>query len=582
MAGHSDRRLRAGLLVILFVLTLFAGRLFQIQGLDASALAAQAQSKRTVEHVLPAHRGDITDVHGQVLATTIERKNVTVDQTIVGEYERRAGDQSVPVGVAGAAEDLARELDLPVEDVRAAITGTKRFAYVAKDISPEVWRRVADLRVPGVYEEAAPRRVYPSAEIGASVVGFVGKDGVALAGIEKSHNKALSGTAGSQVYERSRDGRQIPNALTDVKQPVAGSSIRLTIDRDIQWKAQSLLTEQVAKTNAERGYIVVQNSKSGDLLALASAPTFDANRPNKAEESDLTNRALLDIFEPGSTSKIITASAAVEEGAVTPATKMLVDDEIRRGGRVFHDSHSHDAEKLTFAGVLAKSSNVGSIMAGEKVTPERMYGYMGAFGLGKRVNVGLPEEPGILADAKDWNASQRYTVLFGQGLAVNAVQATTVFSTIANGGVRPAPRLLDATVEPDGTMHKTTRTAGTRVVSAKTAAQVSLMLENVVGEDGTGQNAEVPGYRVAGKTGTSQAPDERCGCYRGYTASFIGYAPADEPAITVAVILQRPKNGYYGGTVAAPVFQQVMTYGLARLGVAPTGKKAEKLPLEYR
>ena len=326
-------------------------------------------------------------------------------------------------------------------------------------------------------------------------------------------------------------------------------------------------------TGSESGYVVIQDVSTGDVLALATSPTFDSNDPGAAPAADRGNRALLDVFEPGSTSKVITAAAAIEEGAVRPGTRIHVPDSIRRGGRVFHDSHDHPAYTITFARALAESSNVGMIRAGELVPARTMYGYLTAFGLGNRTGIGLPESRGLLPPADQWNASQRYTVLFGQGLAVTALQATGVFATIANGGVRMTPRIVEGVTAPgSGAFTEFPVSEGRRVISERTATQMARMLEAAVAE-GTAYRADIPGYRVAGKTGTAQAPDSSCGCYRGYTASFIGFAPAQDPELAVSVVLQRPSRGsYYGGAIAAPVFKEVMRYALTHRGVAPSGR----------
>lgn len=561
------------------MLSLFVGRLFQIQGLDAQTLAAQAVAERTVTATLPAHRGDIVDRNGSVLATTVERRNITVDQTLVPLYSKKIDGHRVTVGVQGAAADLAVILGERVADLRQVLTGTARFRYVAKDVTPETWRRVALLAVPGIFSEEASRRTYPGDSVAASTLGFLGKDGTPLGGLELTEDSVLAGKAGSIAYERSMDGLQIPTGVQSEVAPVAGRTLRLTLDRDIQWKAQTLLQEQVAKTKAEAGYAVVTDVRTGDVLAIASTPTFDANRPNKAPAEALRNGAITDVFEPGSTSKVITAAAVMEEGVARPSTPFDVDWYIRRADRTFHDSHAHATEPLTLAGIIAKSSNVGTIMAGEKVAPATMYSYLRAFGLGSKTGLGPGESAGILAAPEDWSGSQRYTVLFGQGLALTAVQATSVFATIANDGVRRTPRLIDATVGPDGDVQETPAAGSTRVVSQKTARQLSRILEAVVGDEGTAEEAKIPGYRIAGKTGTAQAPDSSCGCYRGYTASFIGFAPADDPRLAVSVILQRPTEGHYGGLVAAPVFQKIMAYALAHEQIPPTGTKPPKLDL---
>lgn len=572
--------MRVGLLTMLFVISIFVGRLFQIQGLDAQALSAQAVAERTVTVALPANRGDIVDRHGAVLATTLERRNITVDQRLVPLYTKVVDGKRVTVGAPAAAADIAVLLGERPALIEKKISGTLPYKVVAKGVTPETWRRVALLGVPGIFSEQASRRAYPADDVAAATIGFMGKDGQALGGVELWQNDVLSGKAGSVAYERSMDGLRIPTGVQTEVAPTAGQTVRLTLDRDIQWKAQSLLADAVAATKAEAGYAVVQDIRTGEVLAMANAPTFDANSPSSADQSDLLNRTITDVFEPGSTSKVVTAAAALEEGVATPRTRLVVDGRIHRGGKNFNDSHVHPPERLTFAGVIAQSSNVGTIMVGEKLPANTLYRYMRAFGLGQKTGLGPGESAGIVAPAETWSDSQRYTVLFGQGLAVTAVQATSVFATIANNGVRVAPRVIEGTVAPDGTVTRQPRGAKTRVVSAKTAKTLSRMLENVVGEKGTAEAARIPGYRVAGKTGTAQAPAKNGG-YSGYTASFIGYAPADKPRLVVSVILQRPTKGHYGGLVAAPVFQKIMTYALAHEQIPPSGVKAPELALTY-
>jgi cell division protein FtsI (penicillin-binding protein 3) len=581
--ANPDRRLRVALVAALAVFTVFGGRLFQLQGLDASALAAKALRSRSTTQALPAHRGDILDASGAVLATTVERRNITVDQTLVPAYNSK--QTSLPSsrrGVAGAAQVLAPVLGLSVPVLVGELTGTRRFNYVIKDVDPSAWRAVSALDVPGLYSEPASRRTYPAGQVAASVIGFLGSDGTPLSGIERTDNSLLRGTAGAVTYEKGKNGQPIATGMSTGTAPVPGRDIQLTIDRDLQWKTQQALAAAVTTTGAKAGTAVILDTRTFDVLALADAPTFNANSPGEAPAADRENRALTDVFEPGSTSKVITAAAALEEGKAKPSTRLTVPGVIHRGGKDFHDAEKHGTEHLTLAGMLAKSSNIGAIKIGERLSPTTMYDYLTKFGLGSPTGVGLPESRGILAAAQDWNNSQRYTVLFGQGLSVTALQSADVFATIANDGVRLTPRLVKAVGGPDGQLQQQPEGTQTRVVSAKTARQLRLMLESVVGHEGTAYKASIPGYRVAGKTGTADYYDEKLGRYSGYTASFVGMAPADKPRLVVAVFLQQPVRGYYGGSVAAPVFQQVMTYALTHEGVPPSGTKAPKVPLSWR
>jgi cell division protein FtsI (penicillin-binding protein 3) len=565
------------------VLTLFGGRLIQLQGLDGPAVASVALAKRTTTVVLPAHRGDIMDADGAILATTVDRPNLLVDQHLVRLYKKLAGGRTVVAGIPGAAQDLAPVLSLPLDVVTRRLTGLSRGAVLAQGVTPEVARDVLRLPIPGIALQPASRRIYPGGTTAANVLGFVSAtEGTALDGMELARDAELSGRPGSLRYEHAADAARtrIPTGVTEEVEPQPGRTIQLTIDRDLQWRAQQLLEAQVKATGADSGDVVIMEPKTGKVLTLATAPTFDPNAYGSARDADRGDRPLLDVFEPGSTAKVITMAAALEERAATPATQLIVPPVLRVGGATFHDAETHGTEKLTVAGVLAQSSNIGTILTGQKVPAATLYDYLHRFGLGSRTGAGLSESPGLLVPYQKWTDSQRYTVMFGQGMSMTALQAASVFSTIANDGVRLQPQLVGGAWDADGVFHPESAPGGVRVVSTDTARQLRLMMENVVGENGTAAKAEVPGYRVAGKTGTAQAVVG--GVYNGYTASFIGMAPADDPALVIAVILQRPARGHFGGEVAAPVFQQLMTYALAERKIPPTLTKAPEIPLQWR
>ena len=579
--GHPDRRLRIALLVVLFVMSMFVGRLVQVQGLDASALAAEALGNRLLEVRVPAVRGDITDASGVVLAGTVERVDVTVDQRVVGEYREDVGGSLRQVGVGGAARDLAPLLGMTVAEVRERLTGDDPFAYVKKDVTPQVWRRVDELGIPGIRSETSADRVYPAGPVAGNLLGFLGSDGAALAGIEMTRDEVLSGTDGMRRYEQARRGQRIPTDTASEVEPVPGSDVRMTLDRDLQWYAQEVIGAQVAETGAEWGSVVVLEVGTGRILALAEAPSVDPNDPGAVPAEDRGTRALRDVIEPGSTAKVITAAAALEEGIVEPTDRFQVPyTYTTENGQTFRDSSPHGVQKLTLAGILGKSSNTGTVMVGEEMSRKTRYEYLRAFGMGEPTGLGFPgETSGILHPYEEWDGRTEYAVLFGQGFSVNMLHSAQVFATIANDGVRVEPRLVEGVVDPDGDYHPEPPPETTQVVSAETATAVRSMLEGAVAEGGTGGNAAVPGYRVAGKTGTAQAPLN--GGYSGYTASFIGMAPAEDPQLVVAVTLQRPVNGHYGGTVAAPVFSDVMTYALQLERVPPSGEAPDLVPLTW-
>ena len=568
--------------MVCVVASLYAGKLFQIQALESTALAQQALEQRMRTSTLLAHRGDVLDRDGEVLASTVELRVITVDQTLVATYvdpddPRRAGPRA-------AAAALAPVLGVDVQTLTEGLDGDRRFAYLVRGIEPEVWRQVAELRVVGVFSEQASRRTYPSGQVAGGVMGFVGDDGHGLAGLEMSLDDRLSGEDGFLRYEvsgESRAARPIPGGATEEQDPVDGADVVLSLDRDLQWMAEDALVEAVRASGAQSATAIAMRVDTGELLVMANAPGFDPNDPGAATAEDRGNRAATEIFEPGSTSKVITVAAALEEGVVAPTTPFEVPDTIARGGGRFKDSSPHPVLRLTTAGVLAESSNVGTIMTGEAMSNEKLHAWFGAFGYGKPTGLGLPgESPGLLADPATWSGSQRYTVMFGQGVSTNAVQMASVFQTIANDGVRVEPSVVVGTRDGDGTLTPRPTGQAERIIGPETAATVRSMLESAVsGEIGTGENAVIPGYRVAGKTGTAQRYDEACGGYCGYTASFIGFAPAEAPEIVVAVAVQDPKSGIFGGSTAAPVFQKIMSAALAAEGVPASTAAHEPFPL---
>ena len=557
----------------LIVLSLFAAQLLRIQGFDSDAVASAALEQRTSTEVIPAERGTILDDDGVVLAQSHERRTIVVDQQAVKTYEKEVHGTSKQVGAKGAARDVARLLDdVDRKDLVKKMTGNSRYQVLVKDISPLTWRKISDLGIPGLYSERTTKRTYPQSTTVASLVGFVQpQDQSAGAGLELQFDDILKGEPGKATYEISQNGSRLPNASDEVQPAEPGRDVKLTIDNDVQWYAQNALAEEVKKTKALSGTVVVQRVDTGELVALASYPTFD---PNKLENDEVyANLAFSDVFEPGSTAKVLTVAAALQEGTIEPDTPMILPGQMERGNRILKDSHPHPDEYRTVAGALAESSNTGMMLIGETMKPKTLEEYMRRFGLGAKSGSGFPgESAGLLPPAETWNGSQRYTVTYGQGVSTTAVQVTNVFQAIANDGVRIAPSFVDQVSDGEGGWKEGPEPETTRAVSAKSARQLSRMMEGVVSENGTAPKAQIDGYRVAGKTGTADRYDSEVGGYSGKTASFIGFAPADDPELVTSVILQRPIKGYYGGDVAAPVFKDVMTYALKAEEVPPTPK----------
>jgi len=572
--GDPIKRLNSGLLVIAFVLSLFAGRLVQLQTIEADVYAARAVKQRLHELELPAVRGDITDADGHPLAKTVEARAVYADPALIEPADRQR--------VASALAPLL-SMD-PAEVLKKISTSGSRFVYLARGISPDQGRMVEALDLPGVDTLPEYRRIYPNGDLAASVIGFVNREGKGGAGLESAYDRQLAGVDGWQRVETSVSGQVIPMGEDSRRDPVPGRGLRLTLLRDVQAKAQQAIEEQVRATGARNGSVIVLDPRTGHILALATAPGYDPNDYGRAD--DWSNPAVQEAYEPGSTNKVITAAAALEKGGVTPDTVFRVPYSIQRHKRTFRDAHPHPTRRMTFSGILATSSNVGTILASETISAQTLYEYLRAFGFGEPTRVGLPgETPGVLTPPSRWSGTDRYPISFGQTVSVNALQMASVYATIANGGVRVSPQLIAGTVEPDGRFVAAPAPAQRRVISRSTAAQITRMLEGATTEEGTAPKARVPGYRVAGKTGTAEIVNPDCGCYEGggYTASFAGFAPADDPQLVVQVVLQKPTKGsHYGGDVAAPVFRDVMAFALKTRKIPPTGGRPPKIDIYVR
>jgi cell division protein FtsI (penicillin-binding protein 3) len=598
--GRPRPRLRLIGFALTLVMAVFVVRLLQVQVVDAPAYAAKAAVNRWVTHELVADRGTITDRSGVALAATVDAFDITADpylftaaQTKTGDAPQQAAQLLAPI-VGGDAGTIARQLATP----------GSRYQLIARQQSPQVWNQIKDLKnsfaaraakgqgadvLAGVFGEPHTKRVYPDGDLAAGVIGFVNSQGQGGGGLESMLDKELSGTNGTIRYEQS-NGRQIPTANAQEHPAIPGSDVELTLDRDIQWAAQTAIAAQVRQSRADRGYVIVQDSRSGEILAMADAPSYDPGDLAHADPKALGNAAVQDAYEPGSVSKLMSMAAVIDTGTATPTTHVVVPGTLPRADRIFHDDVDHGTWDLTLNGVLAKSSNIGTILATQQLGPTQakadqvLYSYLRRFGIGRPTGIGFPgETPGILAPPDKWNASQQFTIPFGQGLSLNALQATSVYSTIANGGVRVAPTLIRGVTGPDGRFVPSPAPARTRVVSTQTAKTLSEMLESVVGsEQGTGIHARIDGYRVAGKTGTANRVDPLTGRYKGYTASFMGFAPADDPRVTISCVIQNPTAGsYYGGSICGPVFKQVMEFALKTLRVPPSGSKAPDLPVTF-
>ncbi|WTW16899.1 penicillin-binding protein 2 [Streptomyces sp. NBC_00019] len=599
--GSPRPRLRMVGLGLALVLIAFAVRLLQVQAVDASTYAAKAEQNRYVGYTLAAERGQITDRSGVALATSVDAYDITADPTLFTREQLKIDD-----GPEQAAALLAPILGQEQAELTEKLRTNGQYVKLAGRQTPQVWKQIKDLKsalaskadddrttvnvLAGVFAVATSKRVYPNSDLAAGILGWVNADGKGGGGVEQKLNSLLSGKDGKIRYAQS-GGRQVPTAGSTETPAVPGSDVELTIDRDIQWAAQDAITEQVKKSKADRGYVIVQDTQTGEILAMANSPGFDPGDLSQADPGTLHNWALEDAYEPGSTAKVMSMAAVLEENVATPQTHVVVPNRLHRGDRLFKDDIDHETWYLTLNGVLAKSSNIGTILATGQLGKTQaqanqvLYSYLRKFGLGSYSGLDFPgETKGILAAPQDWSTSQQYTIPFGQGVSLNAMQAASVYSTIANGGVRVEPTLVRGTQGPDGRFAPAAKPEKARVISEKTAKTLARMLESVVDDrEGTGAKARIPGYRVAGKTGTANRVDPATGKYRGYTSSFAGFAPADNPRVTVYCAIQNATKGsYFGGQICGPVYKQVMEFALKTLQVPPTGAKSASLPVTFK
>jgi cell division protein FtsI (penicillin-binding protein 3) len=558
---NGRRRLLALLVLSLLAFLAISGRLVVLQVLDAGSLDQAAARQRLTVIELPATRGRIFDRNLNDLALSIPARAIWADPRLVKDKRRTATRLAKALGASKAT--LAKRL-----------ASRGRFVYLARRIPKFRGDVVQRLNLPGVFVEVDVARRYPSGSVAAQVLGFVDVEGHGQAGIEQQYDGLLRGHPGKIQLERDPQGRAIPQGRRSLEPAEPGTDLVLTIDQHLQYVTEQALGRAVRQHRARAGSVVVLNPRNGEILAMANAPTFDPNRIAGSRPEARKNRAIADMFEPGSTNKTITAAAALQHGTVTPRTETIVPDSLPLcPEKTFHDSHSHAPELMTFADIVARSSNVGTIMAARDLGRDRLYQAEVDFGYGRRSGVDLPgESPGILRPPQSWYCTDLGTNAIGQGVAVTVLQMASVYATVANTGVLRVPTLLRGTVDARGRVAKADRRPGRRVLSARTARALSKILEGVVAEGGTGTQAALEEWRVAGKTGTARKPDTRRGGYRpgAYVGSFIGYAPAEKPAVVVAVVIDEPTRGYYGGSVAAPVFREVTSTALRRLGVVPT------------
>ncbi len=513
----------------------------------AGELGERANTQQVEDLEVPAARGTITDRHGLELAVSEEAVTVFANPMLV-EDPVAASAQLAPL-LGRSEEDLLEDLS----------DRDKGFVYLRRKLAPALGEKVEKLVIEGIDTVTEPRRTYPQGAMAGQLIGAVGTDNYGLSGIEQSHEDELHGSDGRRRLVKDAMGEVV--SIVETERAEAGEDLRLTIDATLQERVEAIMGEVGATHMPKAATAVVMDPRNGEVLALANWPRVDPNDLGASPQYARQNWAVGASFEPGSTFKAFTVAGALEEGLIRPGTTLEVPAEIQVADRTIGEAHEGGGASLTIAEILAQSSNVGSVMVGLKLGPERFDKWVRRFGFGELPGIGLPGEAGgIVPRPEDYSGSSLGNLPIGQGLAVTPMQMVSAYSALANGGVIHRPHVVAGEIDE-----------GRRVISATTATQVSRMLEGVFGAGGTAQEATIDGYTLAGKTGTAEKPDPETGGYSAYKffSSFIGYAPARNPRLVVSVMVDEPKGAYYGAEVAAPAFERILEFALPYLRIPP-------------
>ena len=586
--GDPKRRVRKIQAFVVIVAIIFGVRLIDLQIVEADAINAKSYANRAVSRVLPSLRGQIVDDDGNVLARTDFKYDINAAPDIVASFNRKVNGQETLVTKEQAAAELAALTGQTQADVLLKISGTGKYSQVAKAVDASIYRQIKKLDIPWLFYDPRPARTYPSGAVAGGILGFLDPDGKPLEGIELAQNACLAGKDGEETFEKGVDGIKIPSSAITTKAAVPGKKIVLTINADLQYFAQQVLTANVAKLQADWGTAVVIEVKTGKILVAADAPSYDPNEPSKSSVENRGSRVFRTSFEPGSTMKMVTAATSIDQGKVTPESHFIAPFALtipHSNGYRVSDSHVHGNDKLTVAGVLRDSSNTGAMQIGNLVPWAVRRSYMEKFGVGSMPGSGFPgESAGLLNSKTTWanDVIKRYVSTFGQGVSVTPLQSAMMYQAVANKGIRLQPKLIEGCVDASGNMTKVTKDkAPVRVVTEATAKSTLDILEKVVEEGGIGKHAAVPGYRVGGKTGTAQITDPATGRYGNLHAiSFIGVAPIEDPQYVVAVTAYKSRT-VSNSLGATPIFKAIMSQVLRTYRVPPSTTKSANIKTQW-
>ena len=573
---RAQGRLTVTLLALFAIVIAFSLRLVDIQVVQASTLNADAAGKRSLPEIIYGTRGSIVDSDGTVLAYSVNRYDIKVAPNIL---LKRGVTDRLTKNLADIAEVTGKDPD----DLLKILTKDpeSNFAYLVKGIDTATFEAVLALDIAGVDYDIRQTRLYPNGAIAGNLVGFVGTDG-AQAGTELMEDECLASTDGRSIYERSADGVALPNSRVVLQDAIDGGNVRLTIDSDLQWFAQQALAEQAKATKSDWGTAWVVRVKDGHIMAAADWPTVDPNDVSSARRDALGARSFTHPYEPGSTFKAMAMAMLLDAGVADPTTQIVAKGRFELPtGEVISDAWDHEDLNYTLAGALVNSSNTGISALVDRLTPEARYEYMERFGVGSKTAVGFSgESGGISRPVSEWQGSDRYNIMFGQGVSATTAQVASIYQTLGNGGLRMPLTLIEGCERPDGTVVQAPQPEPTRVVSEHAADGIVGILENTITQGSLQYTVDIPGYRVAAKTGTAEVAEPGIGYGSERIVSVAGVAPAEDPEYAVIVTLGLPDT-IKTSAAAAPTFSKIMSQTLTTFRVTPSTEPAPQIPLTW-
>lgn len=568
------------MVAVAMVIVVFLLRLVNLQVVEAAEINAEADGRRGVVQTLWGTRGSIVDTNGEVLATSVDRFDVTFAPANYGDFRviDSETDQEVTITAEESIAQIAEITGQDPAELQASVAAMiaadpdSQFGYLAKTVTLEEYEQVRELRIPWVSFERHSERVYPNGTVGGSVTGFLGSDGTPLAGLELQYDQCLAGTNGEETYIRSGDGVAIPGSVVTLSEPTQGGTLQTTIDLDTDWMMRQILAENVEEMGAKYGTLTVVDVETNEILAAAEYPSVDPNDPSSVDAEYRGSLTFTAPYEPGSIMKPITAAYVYDQEAADPNETITVPDTWPGTEANFGDNQSHPDQEMNMNGVMAESSNVGIALYGQRVEAATRYQYLLDFGFGDQTDVGfIGEEPGLLTAEENWDSHTALSIMFGQGISTTAAQMASAYQTIANGGRSESLKLVKGCLQEDGELTNVPESTSTQVISEEAAELTLQSLEATALESSLAGQVAVPGYRVGIKTGTAEVVNPETGQYEedSYITSMAGVAPIDDPKYVVIVTLANPVK-ITGSAATAQAWQQAMSYMLTSNDVQPS------------